>query len=58
VPWSKKSFYQEQHSLDENSSIEEKEGFHILILAKGNEYSQEEDELIVQLKEVQKLLWS
>jgi hypothetical protein len=58
VPQSEQSFHQEQPSLDENGSMKEKEVLHMPISAKGNEYSREEDELIVQLKEVQKLPWS
>ncbi|EED16616.1 hypothetical protein TSTA_016910 [Talaromyces stipitatus ATCC 10500] len=58
VPQSEKSFHQVQPSLDEDGFMEEKEYFHMTISAKGNEYSREEDELIVRLKEVEKLPWS
>lgn len=57
VPQSEKSFHQEP-SLGEDGFMEDNEVFHMPISAKGKEYSREEDELIVQLKEVEKLPWS
>jgi hypothetical protein len=58
VPQSEKSFHQEQPSLGEDGFVEDNEIFHMPISAKGKEYSREEDELIVRLKEVEKLPWS
>jgi hypothetical protein len=55
---SEKSSHQKQPSLDKDGFRKEKEVFHMPISAKSNEYSREEDELIVRLKEVEKLPWS
>uniref|UniRef100_A0A093VQ17 Myb-related protein Hv1 n=1 Tax=Talaromyces marneffei PM1 TaxID=1077442 RepID=A0A093VQ17_TALMA len=58
APQSEKSYHQEQPPSCTDSVMEENKALNMHMSAKGDPYSREEDELIVQLKEVEKLPWS